>query len=374
MLSGEIRKIKEFLLYNSEVERLDRLWPADYKVFTTNPLNIAYGASGIIEFLLDVNTKKSDLNSYFEWILKHKIDNINYPPGLYVGSSGIAWVLSDAGFIKESLKIMDIANKSDLIYNNPDVFYGVSGIGMANLHFWYTYNDQKYLDMAYILGGYLVQNYHRIRELSFWNSKRNKIYLGYAHGSSGLALFLLYLYQAEKKEKYLDSAIKYLKFDLSNTVEEEGKIKMFSNINSRNAYFPYWEYGNAGLILVLLRFYNVLKDKKYKKLAVNSAKIIDVRLVSTAGLFLGLSSIGEAFIDMYQFLSDLKYKKIATEIANNVLIYSIEKENGVIYPGRSILRLSCDYGTGSAGVGIFLNRLLENKGRKFVNDYLLEEK
>ncbi|RKX71904.1 hypothetical protein DRP43_02015 [candidate division TA06 bacterium] len=145
------------------------------------------------------------------------------------------------------------------------------------MHFWYKLKEQMYLENAYRFGDYLINNYPKINDRLFWNNKGGKIYLGYAHGSSGVALFL------------------------------------------------------------------------------------------------GLSSIGESFIDMYQFLGDNSYQEIATKIAKKVIMYSIKINKSIIYPGNQLIRLSCDYGTGSSGIGIFLNRLIKNKKRKFVNDYLLED-
>ncbi|MCD6578241.1 lanthionine synthetase C family protein [bacterium] len=365
--------IKKFIWNNHEIKREDRLWPADFKVFTTNPLNIAYGACGIIEFLLDINVDKKISNKFYNWVLNHEINDNIYPPGLYVGLSGIAWVLEEGGFKDEAVKIMDMANKSRLLFDNPNVFYGVSGVGMTNLHFWYKFKDQKYLDMAYELGDYLVNNYGRINDVFFWNNEDRKIYFGYAHGSCGIALFLLYLYLAEKKEKYLEIAMKYLDFDISHLIVENDNIKMFSGIENKKNYFPYWEFGNAGLILVLLRFYKITANNDYRKLAIKAANFINVRFTSSPGLFMGLAAIGESYIDLYQFLDVKNYYNIAIEMAENTIMYSIEFNKGIIYPGQQNLRLSCDYATGSSGIGIFLNRLIDNKGRKFVNDYLLEE-
>lgn len=125
--------------------------------------------------------------------------------------------------------------------------------------------------------------------------------------------------------------------------------------------------------LVLLRFYKVLQDVKYLRWLKASKRYINIRFAATPGLFLGLSSIGESFLDIYQFLHDKEDFEIAKEIAENITMYSIKRDNGIVYPGRQNLRLSCDYATGSSGIGIFLNRLIKNKKRKFVNDYLLED-
>jgi len=76
---------------------------------------------------------------------------------------------------------------------------------------------------------------------------------------------------------------------------------------------------------------------------------------------------------MYKFTKDKSYLNDAFWVAQRVLLFKIRKNKGIAFPGEGHLRLSCDYGTGSSGIGIFLNRLIKNKKRKFVNDYLLED-
>ena len=47
------------------------------------------------------------------------------------------------------------------------------------------------------------------------------------------------------------------------------------------------------------------------------------------------------------------------------------EKRGIAFPGDSLSRLSCDYGTGSAGVALFLNRLLGRQKSDFMLDPLL---
>jgi hypothetical protein len=42
------------------------------------------------------------------------------------------------------------------------------------------------------------------------------------------------------------------------------------------------------------------------------------------------------------------------------------------FPGDTLSRVSCDYGTGSAGIALFIHRLLHGGATDFMLDELLE--
>jgi hypothetical protein len=84
-------------------------------------------------------------------------------------------------------------------------------------------------------------------------------------------------------------------------------------------------------------------------------------------LFEGLTGIGEFMLDMYKFTGDQDYYHKALDIADTVLCFKIEKLEGVAYPGRWLMRISNDYATGAAGIGLFFTRLLQLHRRLFVD-------
>lgn len=76
------------------------------------------------------------------------ITNDRYTPGLYMGSSGIAWTLLAVGMRKEAEALMDTAARSPIVFENADLFYGASGFGLANLFFFERLGDERYLTRA----------------------------------------------------------------------------------------------------------------------------------------------------------------------------------------------------------------------------------
>ncbi len=200
---NEIKKvltgISNYLIHTIEVSRNDRLWPADYRIFQTNPLSLAYGALGTTLFLKEFLGNLPD--NIGEWILAHKVDNEKYPPGLYIGLSGMAWVLAEIGFLEKAKEYMKEAYESSLMYNTPDIFFGASGLGLSSLYFWHKAKEECFLNAARAVGEFLIEQASSTEDRYFWHSSAKPI--GYAHGGSGIALFLLYLFRATHEEQFL---------------------------------------------------------------------------------------------------------------------------------------------------------------------------
>jgi hypothetical protein len=60
------------------------------------------------------------------------------------------------------------------------------------------------------------------------------------------------------------------------------------------------------------------------------------------------------------------------ESSPKTTLFKLEKGSGFAFPGDRLLRISCDYGTGSAGVGVFLQRLRTNGESDFMLDALFD--
>lgn len=71
---------------------------------------------------------------------------------------------------------------------------------------------------------------------------------------------------------------------------------------------------------------------------------------------------------MYSATGDRTYLDDAHQVAKKILLYQINTNGGVAFPGEELLKISNDLGTGSAGVGLFLSRLLK-QGKRFFYDW-----
>ncbi|MCO4098225.1 MAG: hypothetical protein HEQ38_02290 [Gemmatimonas sp.] len=71
--------------------RDDRLYPSAPNAYQTNPLSIAYGATGVAHTLFRLRGEIADGTR--DWLARHRPEPHRVPPGLQVGTGGIAWAL-----------------------------------------------------------------------------------------------------------------------------------------------------------------------------------------------------------------------------------------------------------------------------------------
>jgi Lanthionine synthetase C-like protein/Protein kinase domain len=352
----------------TEYSREDRLFPADAKVFVTNPLSLAYGASGVA-YALDKAAGKCPTR-VLDWILSRKISPDAYPPGLYVGSSGIAWALLELGAIPEAEKILQGSFRHPLLYESADVFHGAAGWGMASLRFFAETGNELYLDKAIAAGTRLLQTAIDDGRGYSWPAAEGAQHIGFAHGSSGIALFLLYLHLVTGNCEFAETAELAFGFDLSFAAEtKDGGLSWPSSAASPSPIYPYWRFGSAGIGSVALRFYSFLGGDHYKQILDKIHVDTDRKYAVLPGKFSGLAGIGDFLLDLYDFSGEPKYLKSAQRAAEGLALYRVDRE-GIAFPGDNLSRLSCDYGTGSAGVALFLSRLEGRRGADFMLDSL----
>jgi len=339
--------------------------PTDYRRFITNRLSVAYGMSGIALFLKRVLNKVPP--EFLEPLCREaeKIDSSSYAPGLYVGSSGVAWTLLELGRKKEAEALMDTAARSPLLYENADMFYGAAGWGLVNLYFFKQLGDEKYLRNAVAAfteirprldkdkGGYSYKN-------------TDDVYFGLAHGASGIGYFMLRLYQATRRDEHLEYARGLLDFELASA-EEKSEYVMFQRSANDKLYYPYWRIGNAGIGSVGLRFHEVLKDARYLEMARKNARYLAGKYTVFPTNLSGMAGIGNFFVDMYQHTGEKSYLEEARRFIDRIMLFAIEKPAGIVFPGEDLLRISTDYGTGAAGTGIFIDRVLWGGGIPYLD-------
>jgi hypothetical protein len=365
-----VEGVCDYLLASADYGRTDRLVPADAKVFATNPLSLAHGACGVAHALHRM--KGGVPSEVLDWILSRNVSQERYTPGLYFGLSGIAWVLLELGAKEQAEQLMKSTYGHPLLYESVDLFYGLSGWGMANLRFFLETHDELYLDRAKGAGLRILEMSRETEGSCYWEYQ-GEISFGLAHGASGVSLFLLFLYLATKDEVYLDAGRKGLDFEIGHGVDcPGGGISWVSRQGKDRIVLPYWKYGSAGVGMSLLRYNKLVPEKRYETILDRIFLDTDRKYAVFPGKFMGLAGIGDFILDMYRFTGCQTYLESAHKIARGLMLFKLEKGSGVAFPGDRLLRISCDYGTGSAGVGLFLQRLRTNGESDFMLDTLFD--
>jgi tRNA A-37 threonylcarbamoyl transferase component Bud32 len=350
-------------------ERTDRLYPADPRVFSTNPISLAYGAAGVAYALHKITGQTP--RPVIDWILQHRITCSEYPPGLYVGMSGIAWSLLEMGATKPAEEIFQLTFNHPLLSHSPDLFHGMAGWGMAALRFFLETGKDMYLEQAERAAEELLASRRESQQGYFWSSP-DETRLGLAHGSSGIALFLLYLHLATRDERYLTTGMCALEFDIAAaTPTKDGGLSYSESLQIRSPLYPYWRSGSAGVGAAVARFQRFLRLPRYEAFLEQIFIDTDRKYAVFPGRLMGLAGLGEFLLDMHDLTGDLRFQQSAQKAAEGIMHFRIQR-SGLAFPGELLSRLCCDFGTGSAGIALFLNRLLGRQKGDFMLDQLFD--
>ena len=362
--------IVEHISVAADYTRKDRLYPADPKIFATNPLSLAHGAAGVVYTLQKVSGRIPQ--HAYDWILSHRISGASYPPGLYMGLCGIAWSLLEIGALDEAQKIGRLAATSPLLEDSCDIFFGLAGWGLTSLHFFQETGDELWLESARDAGERLLRRAQGHERGCYWGNA-SQTPLGFAHGASGVGLFLLYLYLATRDERFLAVGQQGMEFDLSWAIETmDGGLSWPKFAQAFSPVYPYWRWGSAGIGMALLRFHKLLDIRRYREVLDRIFIDADRKYTSFPGKFMGLAGIGDFLLDMHEFHPDSAALESARKVAVGLMHFKVNR-HGIAFPGDMLFRLSCDYGTGSAGVALFLKRLMSGAPNSFMLDSLFAD-
>ncbi|MEU1232518.1 lanthionine synthetase C family protein [Streptomyces sp. NPDC005828] len=357
----------EYVLHAADYTRTDRLWPAEPEVFATNPMSIAHGACGPAVFLHSASDSLTIPSTATAWMLDQPLRTENYPPGLYFGLAGVACALHRLGHHEKAAEAMAEAYASPLLFREPGMLLGCSGWGLASLHLFLKAGEPRYLDWAVRAGDHLLETAQRDQDTLYWHrAEDGRVHYGFGHGASGIALFLLHLHTVTGSLKFRDAAVKAMNYDLDRRTENDLGWN-WQRFKGDTLIRPYWIQGTAGIGSVVIRFHQALhgapESDSYLQDARRIAQDSFIKCTAIPGLFEGIAGIGEFMLDMYLFTGDDMYFDRALDLADTIMWFKIKKPHGIAWPGRWLDKVSADYASGSAGIGLFLSRLLRPRER-----------
>lgn len=357
--------ISKILDYDNE----NCICPGSVQSFLTNPASFQYGATGPAYFLLRVKGKVPA--RLVEWI-KSQVKRGPCPVGLYSGICGIAWFFLDAG-LPEDAREMLAGSASDGFRHENGLYYGLAGLGLTNLYFWHVTKDRQYLDRALEIADELIKNAQSNAHGTYWASD-DGIPLGLSRGASGIAVYLAYMHCVSPNRRLLELAESAMDFESANAIRFDRRVFWHSHLEKplQAPKLPGTVNGTAGVGTAALRVYLVTGEKKFRALADECAFTVSSRFTNKLWQDYGLAGFGELLLDMYRFLGNENYLNSAYYLSRALLPHRICRQEGVVFPGNDLLRVSCDFGMGTAGIGCFLDRVLKDgtPSRPFFPDEL----
>jgi serine/threonine protein kinase len=366
-----VTRIGDFILAHTDLTRRDRLWPCSGDAFHTNPIQLEFGATGTLLFLIETDREVPEGTT--DWIVQCA-DRYPCPPGLMSGLAGVALGLLAAGLEHDARRILArSARDVKGIFERKGFYFGAAGWGTANLHFWRATGEAEYLHAAVRVGDELLRTQVEDEKGLSWDSD-GVVELGFGQGQAGIAAFLTFLYCACGRSEFLAAARRTAQFEIEHRWESEYDLLWFPNVGASPGApkSPHVRHGTAGIGGAIVRCYAASGDGALLAFAERCAHVVSRRQTNKIWYDYGLAGYGEFLIDMYQFTGDDNYLNTAFHLAEAILPFRIERDEGFAFPGNDLLRISCDFGMGSAGIGIFLNRLLNpDRPRLLMPDDLL---
>lgn len=354
-LRAHVQDVLRYTLGVADPARTDRLFPAGPAV--SNPLSLDHGAVGVAHVLRQVMGAVPAW--VLDWILAQDLRRDTYVPGLYGGLSGVAWGLAELGLTERAGQALDLAEQHALLYDRADLYAGCAGHGLTQLRFWHATGRQHHLDRALAVAQVLTRTRQVRPEGDCWPFSPDFMRIGYGFGASGVALFWLHLFVATGDREHLQAGERALAFDVAfgRDTFEPGVLSFPEDTQNLGTASPYWRQGSAGVGTVALRYWQVTGEERWRALALQLLTDVNRRYTLFPGLFQGLAGLGQYALDVHRVLGHAPALDAAHGIADSVRRLAMPRAGGVAYPGDYLHRISTDFGTGSAGIALFLHRL-----------------
>jgi serine/threonine protein kinase len=350
--------VSKIFKYNSNVmntKHNERVFPMGPSM--DDPLAVDNGILGVAYAWQAINGKvPEDLTKWIE--IKTLGDHRERLPGLMNGLSGAAWSLASLGHIKAATRALRYAQDHKNLYQKMSLGYGTAGFGLTSLYLWEKTDKKHHLNMATKMADIICDNVILNENGYTWDDVESSegAGVGLYEGSSGIALFLLYMYCQTNESRYLDVGEKALAFDMSYRTESNGSVGFKRNTNDSIIY-PYLAHGSAGIATVALRYYLVTQKEEYLNVVHDVKSGIAHKYTLNSGFSNGLAGLGSYMLDVYQFLGDDEYLEMAYNVASGLRMFEVVREDGVAFPDSNRMKVCSDFYDGSAGIALFLNRL-----------------
>jgi class III lanthionine synthetase len=325
------------VLASATPERRDRLFPGDINQFRSGGTNLAYGAAGVLYALSEIGRASyPEFPDHVEWLVRSCRGTPLPYAGFYNGLHGIAFALDRIGRSDEALRVLERALDLRGTLRSPGLFGGLAGAGLNLLHFAGRTGDRAPADEALGCAETLA---HAVERDGGDLAPPDRP--GLMHGWSGVALFLVRLFEATGDAGYLDVAATALRCDLEACTEALNGLY----VREPGRILPYLDNGSGGIGIALHEYLRHRADPELTRARDLIRATCRAEFVALPGLFggrTGLMTCLRHLGDGHDAGVDLHLRRMFWHV--------VEHRGAVFFPGEGMLRLSTDLATGSAGV------------------------
>lgn len=334
-------------------------------IFETSNLNLELtsnlmkGDTGVILNIYEI----MDSSHREEFINKYILPLINSKsarnPSLWYGLSGLIIAMLRLGEDTIAINFAEKIIKEELLKETKSLYLsdGMAGIGLAFLMLYQKVKNEKYLNIVLSIGNYLLDSQD---EKGYWIDENSNIIVGIKEGNLGISLLLLQIYTIDRDRKYLDAVRKSLQYLSGNLEIINGALIISKEINNGNVKTPYLSDGLAGLIIVIKKYLEIDDNKELNNILIKIVETCKCEFSTNVSLFNGLSGMGVALLEAYEFYKNEDILIAAYNIFKSITLYKVEVNGVHYYPNSNIIQVSSDLESGEAGILYFFNKLVYN--------------
>jgi serine/threonine protein kinase len=282
-------------------------------------------------------------------------------PGLLFGSAGVACVLAELGEVDAAETLLAAAATHPLNSTAASLGGGAAGTAMGLLIHHHRNGEQHWLDLADRLLQRLPEGEELTAQLSVPKPS------GLVGGRTGVALAHYYLYRATGDSRLFDRGLRLLRDELSyaeSPLPADGLRMHPSHADPR--VYPYLFVGSAGYAAVLSRYLAHRPDAEFEGSDLTSDEALQrslhscrVRFTAFPGLFPGLAGLAAVLAGAGRRLDRPDLIEAAHISARGLFRYAVPHKNGVSWLGEPGQRLSADLWSGSAGILLAIQQLID---------------
>ncbi|MYT30897.1 MULTISPECIES: class III lanthionine synthetase LanKC [unclassified Streptomyces] len=347
-------------------EREDRLFPGDVRQFSHVGETFAFGAAGVLYALRESGYEAPE--GADEWLLAAVGRSSTNQPGFFDGLHGVAHTLQMVGREEEALRLIEQIDPTLDQLTNPNLFGGLSGIGLNLLHFAEITGDSTMSGRAAQLAERVAESiasgrFPRVAgtrsEAELGLVRKSKGPAGLMHGWSGPALLMLRMYEHTSDDSWLNAAFKASHLDLDRCV-----VSSFNTLHVDEGWRlnPYIETGAAGVAIVGSELLRHREDDRLLD-AVGAAR------KTCAGGFFIQPSLWNGRVGQMVALQhitgpgDSDTVQVTRRHLERLSWHQLGLHGEVVFPGFQLMRISMDYATGNAGILLGLKSALSGTAR-----------
>jgi hypothetical protein len=366
-----------FLLEAMTPESADRLWPASLYGSRSDACNVHHGAAGPLATLTSLTKLTGDdqtraaVRAACDWLDRHATTG-NLLPGLHFGRAGTAWAWYDAtallGDEQHRERAIALAKRLPLDWPNPDVTHGTAGNGIASLYLWQATGDEEFRQRAQACATFLAERAERTERqdgLLVWpipqeleSRLAGTIDYGFAHGTAGIAAFLLAAGTRLDRPEWVDLAYQAGETLRSVAHHTDHGALWPSGPRDQTNLREHWCSGSSGIGTFLIRLWQTTNATWARDLAEQAGEAVwSRRWTANPSACHGLAGNGDFLLDLAAITGDDRFRSHAEDLAIALLSRAAHRDGRLLASDETVLGFGADYGVGVAGWLSFLTRL-----------------